>query len=204
MEETSGTTTYQDLAHPSSLLYDAYLHDAGTKPHFLLLFFKIFQAVYKFNPKRCAVKGRAAPPLLTFLGTKPTACALTCQSQEPWRRKELVLKISRMMWSRRNTSRRAQRAPAKTATASRECMWWSSTASLSSRKQKSKPTKIHAALEKDALGCPGPHPGTACDSPSMNRATESESRSNPGGSLSGECETTSTTPERRKKRYMVV
>lgn len=47
-------------------------------------------------------------------------------------------------------------------------------------------------------------PGTACDLPSMNRARDSESRSKPSGSLSGECETMSTMPERRKKRYMVV
>lgn len=43
-------------------------------------------------------------------------------------------------------------------------------------------------------------PSSRWNSPSTNRARDSESWSKPGGSLSGECETTSAMPERRKKR----
>lgn len=46
-----------------------YLHHAGSKPHVLLLFFKIFQAVYKFNPKSCAVRAEQ-PPNAYFPGGK--------------------------------------------------------------------------------------------------------------------------------------
>lgn len=108
-------------------------HDgsSGTEPHFLFLFTKIFEQPRSLT--QTDVPTGAAPlHSLSWAqrSEENTGYTLTCQSQEPWRRKELVLKVSRMIWSRRNTSRRAQRAPAKIATASREWRCWSSTASL--------------------------------------------------------------------------